>query len=101
MLLLLVSVTFLTLMGGDLSGTWSLFEHPLTPLVVLVDWIAVGRNQAAVAWWHPITWVGPPLAYLVYLLAAVLFAEYLLYGCAEVKSLVAAGATAPQPPVRY
>lgn len=126
-LLLLVSVTFLTLMGGDVSETWSLFEHLLTPLVVLVDWIAVGRNQSAAAWWHPITWVGPPLAYLVYFLAAdvglyggfldpdddafvltvfgflaaVLFAGYLLYGCAKVKSLVSAGASSPQPPVRY
>ncbi len=52
-LLLLVSVTFLTGMGGDLDSTWSLFEHLLTPLVVFVDWVAVGRNQAAVRWWHP------------------------------------------------
>ncbi|EHR62831.1 hypothetical protein [Saccharomonospora cyanea] len=54
-LLLLVPGTFLTLMGGDLSETGSLFEHLPTPLVVLVDWIAVGRGQAAVMWWHPIT----------------------------------------------
>lgn len=126
-LLLLVAVTFLTLMGGDVSETWSLFEHVLTPLVVLVDWLAIGRHQSAAAWWHPLTWIGPPLAYLVYFLvadvglygsfldpdddafaltvlgflAAVLAAGYLLYGCAKVKALATTSAPPPQPPLRY
>lgn len=68
-LLILVSVTFMTLMEGDLDETWSLFEHAITPLVVLVDWLAVGRNQAAVKWWHPLTWLAFPAAYLVYFVA--------------------------------
>jgi hypothetical protein len=120
-LLLLVSTTFLTIMEGDLDETWSLFEHLLTPLVVLVDFVAVGRNQAAVRWWHPLTWVVFPLAYLVYFvaaepglygsfldpddsafagtvagfLAAVVAAGYLLYGIAKVKAAAVRGAAPP------
>ncbi|MBE1470408.1 FtsH-binding integral membrane protein [Kibdelosporangium phytohabitans] len=116
-LLLLVGVTFMTIMEGDLDETWSLFEHLLTPLAVLVDWVAVGRNQADARWWHPLTWVVFPLAYLLYFLAAsvslyggfldpddsdfivtvlvflvaVVATGYLLYGIAKLK-----GAIAPQ-----
>ncbi|TCO49818.1 hypothetical protein [Actinocrispum wychmicini] len=69
-LLILVCVTYLAIIGGSLDATWSLFEHLITPLLVLVDYLAVGRNQAAAKWWHPITWLSFPLAYLVYYIAA-------------------------------
>jgi hypothetical protein len=123
-LLLLVSVTFLTIMGGDLDETWSLFEHLLTPLVVFADWAFVGRNQAAVRWWHPLTWVVFPLAYLVYFVAAdpglygsfldpddsdfagtvagflvaVVAAGYLLYGIAKLKTGIARANGQPPAP---
>jgi hypothetical protein len=67
-LLLLVAGTYMSLMSGDLGSVHSLFEHLLTPLVVLVDWVFVGRDQARVRWWHPLSWVVFPLAYLVYFL---------------------------------
>lgn len=67
-LLLLVAVTFFTVLGGDLDD--QPFEHLFTPLVVLLDWLFVGRNQANVKWWHPLTWVAFPLVYFVYYLAA-------------------------------
>ncbi|MBC6456626.1 hypothetical protein [Actinomadura sp. HBU206391] len=70
-LLALVSVAFLTMLSGDLSDTSSLFEHLLTPLVVLIDWIAVGSDQRNVRWWFPITWLAMPLAYLVFYVAYV------------------------------
>lgn len=69
-LLILVSVTYLTILEGPLDESWSLFEHLLTPLVVVVDFVFVGRNQAAVRWWHPLTWIVFPAAYLVYFIAA-------------------------------
>lgn len=120
-LLLLVAVTFLTIMGGSLDETWSLFEHLLTPLVVLIDWAVVGRNQAGVKWWHPLTWIVFPVAYLVYylaadvglyrgfldpdssgfagtilgFLAAVIAAGYMLYGVAKLKTAAATGTQAP------
>ncbi|WP_176879705.1 hypothetical protein [Prauserella marina] len=125
-LLLLVAVTFLTIMGGSLDETWSLFEHLLTPLVVLIDWAVVGRNQANVKWWHPLTWIVFPVAYLIYylaadvglyrgfldpdssgfagtilgFLAAVIVAGYVLYGVAKLKAAAAAGnqAHSPYPP---
>jgi hypothetical protein len=122
-LLLLVSVTYLAVMEGDVDETWSLFEHVVTPLVVLVDFVAVGRNQAAVRWWHPLTWIVFPLAYLVYFiaadpglygsfldpedsdfagvvagfLAAVVAAGYVLYGLAKLKTAIARGAAGPVP----
>jgi hypothetical protein len=70
-LLALVSVTFLTLLGGGLDETWSLFEHLLTPLAVLADWLFVGRDQRAVRWWFPFTWLAFPLAYLLFYIAYV------------------------------
>jgi hypothetical protein len=70
-LLGLVSVTFLTMLGGDLNDTWSLFEHLLTPLIVLADWLFVGRDQSNARWWFPFTWLAFPLAYLVFYIAYV------------------------------
>jgi hypothetical protein len=69
-LLVLVCVTYIAIIGGDLDSVWSMFEHLITPLLVLVDFLAVGRNQTAVKWWHPITWLAFPLAYLIYYLSA-------------------------------
>ena len=110
-LLLLVAGTYLTLMSGDLGSVHSLFEHLLTPLAVVADWVLVGRNQARVRSWHPVSWLGFPLAYLVYFvverpplyrgfldpdsgdfpatvagfLTALLAAGYILYGIARVR----------------
>jgi outer membrane protein assembly factor BamB len=70
-LLLLVAGTFFGIMGGDLG--YLPFEHVYTPLLVLVDWIAVGRNQAAARWWHPLTWIAFPLAYLAFFLSAGIY----------------------------
>jgi hypothetical protein len=73
-LLLLVAGTFFGVMGGDFD--YLPFEHVFTPLLVLVDWLFVGRNQASVKWWHPLTWVAFPLAYFAYFLAAEVY-QYL------------------------
>lgn len=68
-LLLLVCVTYLTVLEGDLDTTGSLFEHLITPTLVLADWVVAGRTRA-VRWWYPISWVVFPVAYLVYFLVA-------------------------------
>lgn len=113
LVLLLVAVTYNTMLEGDLSTTSSLFEHLLTPLVVLIDWVFVGRNQGGARWWYPLSWLGLPLAYLIYFyvarpdlygsildpddsgffltvlefLVALVVAGYLLYGVGKVKAL--------------
>jgi hypothetical protein len=69
-LLLLVCVTYLTVIEGDLYSVSSLFEHLLTPVAALADWILVGRAAVVVRWWYPLSWVLPPLLYLIYLLLA-------------------------------
>ena len=116
-LLLLVCVTYLTVIDGSLDSTGSLFEHLVTPLAVLADFVLVGRNQANVRWWHPLTWVVFPAAYLVYFVAAdpglygsfldpqagdfptvvaaflvaVVAAGYVLYGVAKARGAVRTG----------
>lgn len=121
-LLLLVAGTYMSLMSGDLSSMYSLFEHLLTPLVVLVDWVFVGRNQARARWWHPLSWVVFPLAYLVYFvvdrprlyrgfldpdsgdfpgtvaafLVAILVAGYVLYGIAKTRAAMTQAQPVPQ-----
>ncbi len=121
-LLSLVSVTFLTMLGGELNETWSLFEHLLTPLAVLADWLFVGRDQRAVRWWFPFTWLAFPLAYLLFyiayvggtgepiypfldpgdgdfvgvvfgFLAAVLAFGFVIYGIGKLKGAISDGAT--------
>jgi hypothetical protein len=121
-LLLLVAGTFFGIMGGDFD--YLPFEHVYTPLLVLVDWIAVGRNQRAVRWWYPLTWVAFPLAYLAFFLGAgvyrslyefldpredgfavmiagllvgVIAVGYLLYGIGRLKGALGRGAVAPAP----
>ncbi|MCP2255787.1 hypothetical protein LY13_004569 [Prauserella aidingensis] len=116
-LLLLVSGAFFGIMGGDADHLP--FEHIVTPLLVLVDWCAVGRNQSEARWWHPLTWIAFPLAYLVFylaagldsygfldpgddefagmiamLLAGVIGVGYVLYGIGKLKGAVRAAATA-------
>ncbi|HWM03450.1 MAG TPA: hypothetical protein VNP92_14050 [Actinophytocola sp.] len=68
-LLLLVCVTYLTVLEGDLDTTSSLFEHLVTPLLALADWVLAGRTRP-VRWWYPVSWVAFPMAYLTYFLAA-------------------------------
>jgi cytochrome bd-type quinol oxidase subunit 2 len=70
-LLSLVSLTFLTMLGGDLSRPWSLFEHVLTPALVALDWLLVGRDQRNARWWYPVSWLAFPLAYLLFYIAYV------------------------------
>lgn len=115
-LLLLVAGTFFGIMGGD--ADYLPFEHIYTPLIVLVDWLFVGRNQDNSKWWHPLTWIAFPLAYLVYflaggiyeslysfldpegdefagmiggLLAGVIAVGYLLYGAGKLKGALRGG----------
>jgi hypothetical protein len=66
--MVLVSLAYLAMPNGNLTDPYSLFEHMLTPALVVADYLLVGANQAGVRWWHPLTWVLPPLAYLVYYL---------------------------------
>lgn len=114
--MLLVAGAFFTLMDGDPS--YLPFEHIVTPALVLIDWIVVGRNQAKAKFWHPITWVFFPLAYFVYFLATglydslysfldpenaefvvtmlglfagVLVAGYVLYAIGKIRGLVTLG----------
>jgi hypothetical protein len=115
-LLMLVCVTYLTLLGGDLDTAASLFEHLVTPVLVLADGVVAGRTRG-VRWWYPLSWVVFPLAYLAYFLladvqlyrgildptaggdftrtvgeflVAVVVAGYLLYGIAKVREQPAA-----------
>ncbi|MCP3805470.1 hypothetical protein NLX83_40015 [Allokutzneria sp. A3M-2-11 16] len=121
-LLLLVMGTFFGVMGGDFDE--QPFEHVWTPLVVLIDWIFVGRNQARTKWWYPLTWIAFPLAYLVYFLSAEVYRKlykflnptksgfagtiigfllaviavgFLLYGLAKLREMFAGRSLATQP----
>ncbi|MEV4312147.1 hypothetical protein [Actinocrispum sp. NPDC049592] len=73
-MLMLVCVTFITILQGTLGRLDSLLEHLITPLLVLADFLVVGR--VVTKWWYPITWLGLPLVYLVYYVAA----DLTLYG---------------------
>lgn len=55
-------------MGGPLDTTRSLLAHAGTPLLVFLDWLFVGRQQARLRWWHPFAWLSYPVAYLVFVL---------------------------------
>ena len=63
-LMLLVALAYLPMANGNLTQTWSLLEHVVTPSLVLADFVLVGRNQHRIRWWHPLSWLVAPAAYL-------------------------------------
>lgn len=63
-LMVLVSGGYLVATAGDLSQPYSVFEHAVTPTLVLADYLFVGDNQRAVRWWHPLSWLVAPALYL-------------------------------------
>jgi len=64
--MLLVALAYLPMQNGNLLEPWSVLEHVVTPVLVVVDFLVVGRNHHRVRWWHPLTWLVPPAAYLVW-----------------------------------
>ena len=68
-LMLLVSLAYLPMANGNLTQTWSVLEHLVTPALLLADFALVGRNQHRVRWWHPLTWLLAPAAYLAWYVA--------------------------------
>lgn len=65
-LMLLVSTAYLVMPAVDLTDPFSIVEHLVTPALVVADYLLVGDNQSAVRWWHPATWLLPPMAYVCY-----------------------------------
>jgi hypothetical protein len=59
--MLLVGFVFVLGMGEDPDG-----PHAVIPLLVLADWLFVGRSQFRTRWWEPPTWTVFLLAYLWY-----------------------------------
>jgi hypothetical protein len=59
--MLLVGITFVTLMGESADG-----PHAVVPALVLADWLFVGRSQYRTRGWEPPTWTVFLLAYLGY-----------------------------------
>ncbi|GAA4209025.1 Pr6Pr family membrane protein [Actinocatenispora rupis] len=120
LLMILICVTYLTMLGGDLSHLRDQLAHFLTPVLVVVDWVAVGSSQARTRWWYPLTWLLPPLAYLGFYVAygqrlygfldpaapdfptvvgsflvALTAVGFLLYGVARLRGLLVRRAVAP------
>ncbi len=119
----LICITYMTMLGGSLSDTADQFEHLLTPITVILDWIVVGRAPAAAPWWFPLTWLAFPLAYLIFyigyvgdgpplypflrpgserfpvvvlgFLLGVLGIGYLLYGIAKLRGALSCASTVP------
>ena len=61
-----VCLAYLPMANGNLAAPWSVLEHMVTPALVLVDFLLVGTNQTSVRWWHPLTWLVPLAAYLLW-----------------------------------
>ncbi|WP_436700312.1 hypothetical protein [Nocardioides sp. BYT-33-1] len=65
-LMVLVGVAYVPMQNGNLGQAWSLLEHVVTPTLVVLDFVLVGRNHHQVRWWHPLSWLVPPTAYLLW-----------------------------------
>ncbi len=39
--------------------------HIVVPILVVADWLLVGRTQRTVGWWHPLVWLIYPAAYVL------------------------------------
>jgi len=58
---------FLTEMSMGYS-VQNIMLHILSPILVGLDWLLIGRSQSRVTWWHPLAWLSYPLLYLVAIL---------------------------------
>ncbi len=57
-------VVFATLLHGSYRNLDSQLLHIAVPVLALVDWIFVGRNQERIRWYVPLLWLAVPLLYL-------------------------------------
>jgi len=39
--------------------------HIISPVLVALDWLLIGRSQSRLTWWHPLAWLSYPLIYLI------------------------------------
>ena len=60
----LTLVVFPLLLSGTYDDLDGQLMHLVVPVLAIVDWIAVGRNQAGVRWFGPLLWLLVPLLYL-------------------------------------
>jgi hypothetical protein len=63
--MVLVALAFLAMQHGNLLDPYSIFEHMLTPALVVAGRVSVGADRGTARWWHPWSWLVPPAAYLV------------------------------------
>ena len=56
--------------GQTRTPAWSLLEHVVTPVLVVLDYVLLGRRRTDARWWHPLTWTLAPLAYLAWYVSA-------------------------------
>ena len=68
--MMLISLAYLPMANGNVADPWSILEHLVTPALVVADFLLVGDNQLRVRWWHPLSWLAAPTAYLVWYVAA-------------------------------
>lgn len=43
----------------------NLLLHVAVPVLVIADWVLVGRGVTRVPWWYPVAWLAYPAAYLL------------------------------------
>ncbi len=61
---LLTGLVFGFIIAGDLSAPTSFIPHLVLPVMSVIDWILVGRNQSLLPWWVPLTWTLSLVPYL-------------------------------------
>lgn len=67
--MVLVAIAFAAMQHGNLLDPYSIFEHMLTPALVIADRLMVGSDTLVTRWWHPWSWLAPPAAYLIFYVA--------------------------------
>jgi hypothetical protein len=69
-LMVLIAAAFAVMQHGNGFDAYSIFEHMITPALVVTDYLIVGSNRVEPQWWHVPSWSLLPTAYLVYYIAA-------------------------------
>lgn len=54
-------VVYQVLLSGNLSELYSLLEHAVVPVLMVLDWLLF---RARLPWWSAVSWLLPPIAYL-------------------------------------
>ncbi len=81
--IIVTGVVYATVLDGSYTELRDVLSHGLVPILVTADWLLLHGGRRTLRAWHPLSWLGYPVAYLCFVL---LRAEFLGTGRGDAAS---------------